>query len=129
MNQHLKNATLKPSCERNQSTVERAAHCQVRISLLLGSKMFRYFLSHPPYVFDIRKSYVTTTGKTCCSFTIARTCLARSGTKSNRHDVRKTFLGKTNVPPHKQDTSDSNTPPCDNRSLYNYCFTPHAKVS
>lgn len=55
---------------------------------------FRYFSYRLPYAFDIRKSYVTTTGKTCFSFTIARTCLARSGTNSKRRDVRKTFLGK-----------------------------------
>jgi hypothetical protein len=93
MNQHPKYATLTLPCERTQSTVERVAHCNVRISLMFGSVMFRYFLTHPPYAFDIRRSYVTTTGKTCFSFTIARTCLARSGT-NNRRDVRKTFLGK-----------------------------------
>lgn len=49
MNQHLMHATLKLPCERTQSTVERAAHCKVRISLLLGSQTFRYFLSHPPF--------------------------------------------------------------------------------
>ena len=94
MNQHLKYTTLKLPYERTQVRQNGTTNVKVRISLLLGSETFRYFLSHPPYAFDIRRSYVTTTGKTCFCFTIARTCLARSGTKSNRSDVRKTFLRK-----------------------------------
>jgi len=112
-----------------QSTVERAVNCKVRIKLAARIRDVSLFFVTSSSHFWHRKSYVTTTGKTCFSFTIARTCLARSGTKSNRHDVRNTLLGKTNLSPHKRDTSDSDAPPCDNRRLSNYCFTTHAKVS
>jgi hypothetical protein len=55
---------------------------------------FVIFLSVPPYSVDRRKSHVTTAGQTCFIFTTARPCLARSDTKSNRRDVRKTCSGK-----------------------------------